>query len=77
MELMDLLQWPAMLASLAAAWLVASASESRRAVGFWVQQCAVGHLAHSQGGLGPGRAAGRVGRDQHPRAQKNDVKTDD
>ena len=36
MDLVDLLQWPAMLASLAAAWLVASSDESRRAIGFWV-----------------------------------------
>ena len=36
MELIDLLQWPAMLASLAAAWLVASSAERRRAIGFWV-----------------------------------------
>lgn len=33
---MDLVQWPAMLASLAAAWLVASSAERSRAVGFWV-----------------------------------------
>ncbi|KQP37413.1 amino acid transporter [Pseudorhodoferax sp. Leaf274] len=32
----DMLQWPAMLSSLAAAWLVASSAERRRAVGFWV-----------------------------------------
>ena len=40
MELIGLLQWPAMVAllvaSLVAAWLVASSSERRRAVGFWV-----------------------------------------
>lgn len=36
MALIDLLQWPAMVASLAAAWLVASSAERRRAVGFWV-----------------------------------------
>jgi hypothetical protein len=32
----DLLQWPAMVASLLAAWLVASNHKSRRNVGFWV-----------------------------------------
>ncbi|WP_326542426.1 hypothetical protein [Pseudorhodoferax sp.] len=32
----DLVQWPAMAASLAAAWLVASSAERRRAFGFWV-----------------------------------------
>lgn len=36
MDLLDLIQWPAMAASLAAAWLVASAAEQRRAYGFWV-----------------------------------------
>jgi len=35
-DLIDLLQWPAMLASLLAAWLVASNREGRRNVGFWV-----------------------------------------
>jgi hypothetical protein len=32
----DLLQWPAMVASLLAAWLVASNHKSRRNIGFWV-----------------------------------------
>ena len=32
----DLLQWPAMLASLLAAWLVASNHQRRRNIGFWV-----------------------------------------
>ena len=36
MNILDLLQWPAMAASLAAAWLVASSAERRRAIGFWV-----------------------------------------
>ncbi len=36
MDLLDLLQWPAMAASLAAAWLVASKSSGKREVGFWV-----------------------------------------
>jgi len=35
-EWIDLLQWPAMAASLSAAWLVASNHKSRRNVGFWV-----------------------------------------
>lgn len=30
------LQWPAMAASIAAAWLVASTTARRRKVGFWV-----------------------------------------
>jgi uncharacterized ion transporter superfamily protein YfcC len=36
MDLVDLIQWPAMAASLAAAWLVASTMERRRAYGFWI-----------------------------------------
>lgn len=35
-DFMDLLQWPAMAASLLAAWLVASTRAQRRTVGFWV-----------------------------------------
>ncbi|WP_424917139.1 hypothetical protein [Achromobacter mucicolens] len=34
--LWDCLQWPAMAASLTAAWLVASRSAGRRTAGFWV-----------------------------------------
>lgn len=33
---LDLLQWPAMVVTLVASWLVASRSKKRRAVGFWV-----------------------------------------
>jgi hypothetical protein len=33
---LDLLQWPAMAVTAVAAWLVASQSKRRRAVGFWV-----------------------------------------
>jgi len=36
MNYLDLLQWPAMAATVAAAWLVASRSAPKRAVGFWV-----------------------------------------
>ncbi len=32
----DLIQWPAMVVTVAAAWLVASQSKTKRAVGFWV-----------------------------------------
>lgn len=35
-DLIDMLQWPAMLASVAAAWLVASTQARRRNIGFWV-----------------------------------------
>lgn len=35
MSLLDLLQWPAMLATVGAAWLVASRSPRRRIWGFW------------------------------------------
>ena len=33
---MNLLQWPAMVATLLAAWLVASQRRRRRSAGFWV-----------------------------------------
>ena len=36
MEILDLVQWPAMLATVGGAWLVASRSPRRRAAGFWV-----------------------------------------
>lgn len=36
MDFLNLLQWPAMLVTLAAAWLVASRSAQRREAGFWV-----------------------------------------
>jgi hypothetical protein len=36
MGMLDLLQWPAMAATVAAAWLVASRSARKRAIGFWV-----------------------------------------
>jgi hypothetical protein len=35
MDTLDLLQWPAMVVTVAAAYLVASRSAHRRAVGFW------------------------------------------
>lgn len=36
MDLIDLVQWPAMVAAILAAWLVASSHEGRRNAGFWV-----------------------------------------
>ncbi len=36
MDLLDLVQWPAMLVTLVAAWLVASKRRERRRIGFWV-----------------------------------------
>ena len=33
---MNALQWPAMIVTLTAAWLVASQSRRRRTVGFWI-----------------------------------------
>ncbi len=36
MEWLSLLQWPAMLVTLAASWLVASKKEGHRNIGFWV-----------------------------------------
>jgi hypothetical protein len=35
-EWLDAIQWPAMVASIVAAWLVASNAKHRRNVGFWV-----------------------------------------
>jgi hypothetical protein len=35
MDIVDLLQWPAMLTTVAASWLVASRAAPRRAAGFW------------------------------------------
>ena len=35
MDILDLLQWPAMVVTVIAAWLVASRSAHKRAFGFW------------------------------------------
>jgi len=35
MDFLNLLQWPAMVLSIIAAWLVGSRSEGRRKAGFW------------------------------------------
>lgn len=35
-EMINLLQWPAMFATLLSAWLVASQSKLKRKIGFWV-----------------------------------------
>jgi len=35
MDILDLLQWPAMAVTVAAAWLVGSRSAAKRAAGFW------------------------------------------
>jgi hypothetical protein len=36
MDHIDMLQWPAMVVTVVAAWLVASTSRRKRTVGFWV-----------------------------------------
>jgi hypothetical protein len=36
MDYLDLLQWPAMLVTVLAAWLIGSHVEARRNLGFWV-----------------------------------------
>ena len=36
MDWMDMLQWPAMIVTIAGAWLVASRTRRKRIVGFWV-----------------------------------------
>ncbi len=35
-DAIDLLQWPAMVVTVIAAWLVASPKKARREIGFWV-----------------------------------------
>ena len=35
MDILDLLQWPAMSVTVLAAWLVASRSARKRMIGFW------------------------------------------
>lgn len=34
--MLGLIQWPAMVVTVAAAWLVGSRNQKRRAIGFWV-----------------------------------------
>jgi hypothetical protein len=36
MDYIDMLQWPAMVVTVLASWLVASRSQRRRKIGFWV-----------------------------------------
>ncbi|HUP89304.1 MAG TPA: hypothetical protein VM100_08140 [Longimicrobiales bacterium] len=36
MDYLDLLQWPAMAVTIAAAWLVSSRSIRKRTIGFWI-----------------------------------------
>jgi hypothetical protein len=36
MDTIDLVQWPAMIVTVAASWYVASTSRHRRRVGFWL-----------------------------------------
>jgi hypothetical protein len=36
MRLMDLVQWPAMLVTVAASWCIASNAKPRRNLGFWL-----------------------------------------
>lgn len=36
MDLLDLIQWPAMAVTILASWLVASTKEGRRNAGFWI-----------------------------------------
>jgi len=35
MDYLDLVQWPAMIVTVIAAWYVASKAETRRGIGFW------------------------------------------
>jgi len=36
MDYIDMLQWPAMVVTVLASWLVASQSKRKRTIGFWV-----------------------------------------
>ncbi|MDB6087321.1 MAG: hypothetical protein JWN85_105 [Gammaproteobacteria bacterium] len=36
MQILDLIQWPAMAVTVAASWYVASTAKARRNVGFWL-----------------------------------------
>lgn len=36
MDYLDLVQWPAMLTTVLAAWLVGSTAKQKRNIGFWV-----------------------------------------
>lgn len=36
MDMLSLMQWPAMVVTLAASWLVASRKTHRRSIGFWL-----------------------------------------
>jgi hypothetical protein len=36
MQYVDLIQWPAMVVTVVAAWFVASSSRARRKAGFWL-----------------------------------------
>ncbi len=36
MEILDAIQWPAMVATVVAAWLVGSLSKRKRMIGFWI-----------------------------------------
>lgn len=36
MDYLDLLQWPAMVVTVTAAWLIASQAKRRRELGFWI-----------------------------------------
>lgn len=35
MDILDLLQWPAMVITVVAAWLIASRAARKRVIGFW------------------------------------------
>ena len=35
MDFLDLLQWPAMIVTVVAAWLIASQAKRKREIGFW------------------------------------------
>ena len=73
MDWLDLVQWPAMVVTVWAAWLVASSLKRRRQLGFWIFLLSnvlwvVWGMLHAR--LGAGVPAGLPGGDEHPRRQE-------
>ena len=55
--LLDLLQWPAMVVTVLASWLVASTHEARRNVGFWLFLASTAEPQRSRGARAGGAAS--------------------
>ncbi|MCY1269856.1 hypothetical protein D9M68_161600 [compost metagenome] len=68
MDYLDLLQWPAMLVTVAA-WLIGSRQTMRRNLGFWVFLAS--NALWIAWGLGADRPAAVPGGDEHPRGAQD------